>query len=284
LVCLSICSKDIPWQAWGFLGAGEGGNAMQRKIPNLIHYIWFGGTQQNELHEQCIESWATHAPDCTIVRWDESNCNITENAYVTQAYRARKWAFVSDYFRFKILAEHGGIYADTDMEFHKPIESLLAVPAFFAFEKQDIVHAGIMGSIPKHPIIMKLLQIYKNQDFDMTPVPRRVTCVLRKNGLRYNGRLQTLNDGSIIYPANYLTLNLGDDHCIAEHHYAFSWRESGMKETYKEYVTREFHKNGILWDIERAARRMYRTLRNPRIVGIERKIGKIPDKGMVESK
>ena len=39
--------------------------------------------------------------------------------------------FVSDYARFKILYEHGGVYFDTDVEVIRSLEELLRNDAFF---------------------------------------------------------------------------------------------------------------------------------------------------------
>ena len=242
---------------------------MCKGIPKVIHYIWFGGGELNELQLKCITSWKVHAPDYTIMCWDESNCNINETAYTSQAYQARKWAFVSDYFRFKVLAKHGGVYMDVDMELHKPLDSLLDSAAFFAFETQDVVHAGMMGAVANHPTINGLLLTYATDVFvtaggtlNLSPVPARVTSALRAQRLVFNGKQQTLPEGITVYPANVLTLNRHDGQCIAEHHYEFSWWEQGMKTTHKSYVAKAFTKNGILWALERKMRRTIRKVRS----------------------
>ena len=42
-----------------------------------------------------------------------------------EAYDAKKWAFVSDYARFKILYEYGGVYFDTDVEILQSLDEVL---------------------------------------------------------------------------------------------------------------------------------------------------------------
>ena len=79
-------------------------------IPKIIHYCWFG---KNELPEDIkffISTWKKYCPDYKIIEWNENNFDINQNLYCRQAYEAKKWAFVSDYARLKILLEHGGIY------------------------------------------------------------------------------------------------------------------------------------------------------------------------------
>ena len=235
---------------------------MKHTIPKAIRYIWFGGGRHTELQKRCMASWHKHAPDFEIIRWDESNCSINENKYVSQAYEAGKWAFVSDYFRFKILYEYGGVYMDTDIELHKPLAGITNADAFFAFEKQDLVNAGITGAIPKHPIIAEILKSYKNEVFvfkngrlNLSPVPIRTTKVLRRHGLRLNGRHQVLAHNTEIFPANILTLDAGDGELTAEHHYEASWSDRKKAKSYKEYLLREYTKNGTCASFRRMLKR-----------------------------
>ena len=75
---------------------------------------------------------------------------MTKCDYIRQAYDAPKWAFASDYVRFDILYEHGGIYLDTDVEFLKPLpEDLLQCQAFTGFESSGGIAPGLIyGAVP----------------------------------------------------------------------------------------------------------------------------------------
>lgn len=72
---------------------------MEQRIPKIIHYCWFGGNPKPELVLKCIESWKKYCPDYEIIEWNEENFDIHSNAFVEEAYLAKKWAFVSDYVR-----------------------------------------------------------------------------------------------------------------------------------------------------------------------------------------
>ena len=85
-------------------------------IPKIIHYCWFGGKPLPPLAQKCIESWKKYFPDYDIIQWDETNFNINIIPYTSQAYKKKKYAFVSDYARIWILYHYGGIYFDTDVE------------------------------------------------------------------------------------------------------------------------------------------------------------------------
>ena len=103
-------------------------------IPKKIHYCWFGRNPLPESALKCIESWRKYLPDYEIIEWNEDNFDVNSIPYTQQAYAARKYAFVSDYARFKILYEHGGLYFDTDVEVIKPMDDIVADGPFMGFE------------------------------------------------------------------------------------------------------------------------------------------------------
>ena len=114
------------------------------KIPKVIHYCWFGGNPKPKLVQKCIHSWKKYCPDYEIIEWNESNFDISScPLYVRQAYDVKKWAFVSDYARLKIIHTCGGIYLDTDVELIKSLDSLLEYNAFFGFEDGKYVATGL---------------------------------------------------------------------------------------------------------------------------------------------
>ena len=94
-------------------------------IPKQIHYIWFGGNELPNDALRCMESWSKYCPEYEVIRWDESNFDVSINRYVEEAYKSKKWAFVSDYVRLWALVNHGGIYMDTDVELTAPIDQFL---------------------------------------------------------------------------------------------------------------------------------------------------------------
>lgn len=134
-------------------------------IPKKIHYIWFGRNPLPELALKCIESWKKYCPDYEIIEWNEDNFDISKNLYAKQAYEAKKWAFVSDYARVKILYKYGGIYLDTDMEILKNIDKLINSQSFTGFEDCKNIAFGIYGSRPKSEILKMLLDSYDNDRF-----------------------------------------------------------------------------------------------------------------------
>ena len=109
-------------------------------IPKVIHYFWFGNNPKPEIVAKCIASWKKYMPDWEIKEWNESNYDVQCCRYVEQAYKAKKWAFVSDYARFDILNRIGGLYFDTDVELLKPIPDCYFENPFTAVDSNEWLH------------------------------------------------------------------------------------------------------------------------------------------------
>ncbi len=72
-------------------------------IPKVIHYCWFGRNPIPDKYKEWMESWQRYCPDYEIVEWNEDNYDVAKHPYIWQAYKAGKWAFVSDYARLDIV-------------------------------------------------------------------------------------------------------------------------------------------------------------------------------------
>ena len=224
-------------------------------IPKIIHYCWFGNREKSELIQKCMDSWKKYAPDFEIMEWNESNCDIHTNRYVEEAYEKKQYAFVSDYFRLKALYDHGGVYMDTDMELHQPLESFLYAKAFFAFETPLFIHAGILGAEKNCGLIGELRRSYEEDTFDLTEcpgedftIPRRLTQLLiKRTNLQLNGKTQLLEGNIRVFSANRMTVNMHDGRCVCEHHYEGSWlrKDNGPAPDY----TYEVLKHYFTWDL-----------------------------------
>jgi mannosyltransferase OCH1-like enzyme len=176
-------------------------------IPKVIHYIWFGGNPLPELALRCIKSWKEILPEYQIIRWDESNFDITSNQYVKEAYEAKKYAFVSDYVRLYVLYNYGGIYMDTDVEAKKSLDSFLKFDAFSGFENETYIPTGIMACKKGFKGFGELLQQYDNRRFvkedgtyDVTTNVTVITEYYFQKGLKKNDTEQLI-EGFKIMPS-----------------------------------------------------------------------------------
>ena len=134
-------------------------------IPKIIHYVWVGGKPLTPLAEKCIASWKKYCPDYEIKRWDEKTFDVNQNKYCKQAYECKKWAFVSDYIRLKVMYDFGGIYMDTDVEVVKSLDDFLDNKAFSGYEDKDTIPTGIMASEKHGAWVNELLKDYDTKEF-----------------------------------------------------------------------------------------------------------------------
>jgi hypothetical protein len=226
-------------------------------VQKVIHYCWFGGNPLGEKELACISSWIKFFPDYEICRWDESNFDVRCCSYVSEAYDAKKWAFVSDYARFKILYENGGLYFDTDVEVIRPFDDVLEYGPFMGFEvdpKLDMpmngaaenglaVNPGLgLAADAGNRLYREVLESYENDHFlnrdgtfNYQTVVERVTKMLLCKGLEQRAGVQHVA-GITIWPSTYFNpINLetgklsitNDTHSI--HHYDASWQPESMR-------------------------------------------------------
>lgn len=157
-------------------------------IPKVIHTCWFGRNPKPEMMRQCIESWKKYCPDYEIIEWNEDNFDIEANDYAKEAYKEKKWAFVTDYARLRIIYEYGGIYLDTDVKMIRPYDTLLNESAFFGFEDEVSINTGLgFGAEKGNPIVAAMLKDYDGIHFrladgslDKLPCPVRNTQAIVK--------------------------------------------------------------------------------------------------------
>lgn len=182
-------------------------------IPKIIHYCWFGHNPKPELFDKCFDSWKRKCPDYQIIEWNEENFDIAAcPLYVRQAYENKKWAFVTDYVRLKVVYDHGGIYLDTDVELKKRLDRLLKYDAYFGFEEGRYINTGLgFGAVEKHFLLDAMMKDYEkspfqleNGEFDQTTCPVRNTEVFLKIGLCQNDRKQILDNRILILPTIYM--------------------------------------------------------------------------------
>mgnify|MGYP000927420184 CR=1 FL=1 len=139
-------------------------------IPKLIHYIWVGPNPLPDKNRELIAKSQRHLSGYTVRIWREADLDMTP-AFVRRAYAAGQWAFVSDYLRFVILRDQGGIYLDTDMEVLRPLDDLLSAAAFAGYDRTNQhIYCGIIGAVPQHPLFAQLVR-----DYDALPPGRLPT-------------------------------------------------------------------------------------------------------------
>ena len=101
-----------------------------------------------------MASWERFLPDFQVKIWNLEMCQPYFNDFFSQAIDKRMYAFASDYVRFKVIQEFGGIYMDLDMLLIRAIpESIMNEKFFIGLQDGSNLGFGIFGSIPYHPVL-----------------------------------------------------------------------------------------------------------------------------------
>lgn len=216
-------------------------------IPKIIHYCWFGKNPLPDLAVKCINSWKKYFPDYKIQEWNEDNFDLDSCEYCREAYKGKKWAFVSDYARFKILYEYGGIYFDTDVEVIRNMDDIISKGAFIGRERiagSFPVNAGLGIAAEKNmPILKEIIDDYERSKFvqseKMETVVERVTRILNQHGLSNKQQYEVI-EGFHVYPSDYFCpydYNIGKlcqtSNTRSIHWYDASWLDDRMKKRRK---------------------------------------------------
>lgn len=218
-------------------------------IPKIIHYCWFGGNPLPASAKKCIASWRKYLPDYEIKEWNESNFDVNIIPYTTEAYKAKKYAFVSDYARFWILYKYGGLYFDTDVEVIKSMDDIIAKGPFMGCEceaqagatpAQLGVAPGLgLGVNPGLGLYWEILAQYDGKhyvlqdgSFSAETVVTITTQLLCQKGLENKNEVQQV-DGVWIYPKEYF--------CPKD------WRTGKIEFTSNTYTIHHYDASWLPW-------------------------------------
>lgn len=214
-------------------------------IPKIIHYCWFGGKPLPRLASKCILSWKKYLPDYEIKEWNETNFDVNAIPFTAEAYKAKKYAFVSDYVRFYVLYKYGGLYFDTDVEIINSMNDIIANGPFMGCEKNGnstqiaSVAPGLgLGAVPLMPIYKEILDEYEKRAFTNSKgtdlfdtVVTFTTSILKKYGLSEVNTITTVA-GINLYPVDYFCPKREENghfvlkitnNTVSIHHYDASW-------------------------------------------------------------
>lgn len=252
-------------------------------IPKIIHYCWFGKGLMPQSQKNCIKEWQRLMPDYTVMRWDESTFDLSKHPLAQCACNAKRYALASDVCRYNVLAKHGGIYLDTDVELFQRLDKYLDCNFFSAIElyrefesehiaeqylnadgtakdpSQDVPHLEVltstMGCAPGNPMIVSLRDYYNalpaSDDWAFNyrqhvNNDRLVARYASRYGFRYKDETQHLRDNMVIYG----TGTFGHAFCanpgfsVSYHHNASTWEQERWSRSQRQAFF--FDKIGLL--------------------------------------
>ena len=213
-------------------------------IPKKIHYVWVGGTPKPNDIKKCMKSWKKYLPDYEIKEWNENNFDIDSHPFCKQAYKAKKWAFVSDYIRAYAIYNEGGIYLDTDNIVVRNLDPLLSNRAFVGYETPDYAFTACFGAEKGHPFLKDMLDFYDSFtfEFDKNDQLKNVNTrtvsdlLVEKYDCKLGNIEQDLRDGIKVYKDDVLCNPSINSYTI--HVFTGTWLEG--KKTLKYKISKFF--------------------------------------------
>lgn len=217
---------------------------MTTPTPKIIHYCWFGHGELSEQAKKALVSWERYAPGYEIRRCDEFTFDVNCCEWTRKAYEAKKYAFVADYARFRMVHDFGGVYMDLGSELVRDITELVETCSpFSAIEElsRTATTGLIVASPPHNPVVASVLARYEAISFSndaeflkANTVNEMFTSELEKHGFVREDRLQKAV-GWTLLPSCYFNpiYGLGGYHIknntYSVHHYSGSWIEPELK-------------------------------------------------------
>jgi len=209
-------------------------------IPKKIHQIWCGERVFPNQYKRYADSWVKFNPDWEYKLWTEDNLNDVEIPNRDVFDTIKNVGQRSDFLRYNILNQFGGLYVDTDFECLKSFNPLSHLDFFTGagFPARVELYIGIIASIPHHPIVEHIIGAMTEakaggwrEIFETTG-----SYFFTRNFFEVVGNYM---EGVVAFPTDYFypfpnqagheSRNGRDyikENSYAVHHWAVSWRKS----------------------------------------------------------
>jgi mannosyltransferase OCH1-like enzyme len=215
-------------------------------LPKKIHQIWLGSPLPDRYKKLC-DSWKYYNPQWEYKLWTDNNLDEIQIPDRKLFDSITNLGQKSDYLRYNILNQIGGVYVDTDFECLKSLDFLTYIEFItgVGYATELEIYIGFIASTPHHPIMEHTVH-------SMTHVGRRtVRTIFETTGSYFFTRnffdiVQNYKERVVVLPTDYLYpfpnksghenksgSKYIKDCSIAVHHWAVSW---GRKENPYDWI------------------------------------------------
>ncbi len=129
------------------------------RIPKKVHQIWLGSTLPDK-YKAWVDSWKIFNPDWEYKLWTDANTHEVALPDRDLFDRIRSMGHKSDYLRYHILNQFGGVYVDTDFECLKSLAPLCYLDFYtgIGFPGKLELYIGLIGTVPNHFIMQSVVE------------------------------------------------------------------------------------------------------------------------------
>ena len=127
-------------------------------LPKKIHQIWLGGIVP-DTYKTWMNSWKLFNSNWEYKLWTDTDVNDVLIPNRTLFNSIKNMGQKSDYLRYHILYQYGGLYVDTDFECLKSFDSLSYANFItgVGYPSKVELYIGLMASVSNHPILKRML-------------------------------------------------------------------------------------------------------------------------------
>lgn len=184
-------------------------------IPKTVHHIWIGEKPIPEPLVRYAMSWNAYHPDWVVTLWTDHphkhngpawsevrelppmiNEHVLEPMARLMKCERCTVAAMSDLYRYELLAQFGGVYADLDMEVFRRIDPLLkGVRLACADEWGPRPGNYLIAAEPNHPLMWTVVRdVLGNVNFLIDKKTDRETKITQKvNPVQVTGPVYLAN-------------------------------------------------------------------------------------------
>jgi FkbM family methyltransferase len=207
-------------------------------IPKIIHFKI--PNPATDLQQSVIETTKRLHPDWQIMIWQDP---VASEGFRLAKYweHAKSGAQVADMIRLETVLKYGGVYLDSDVVMHRPLDELVAAYDFFTCsEDGNVLSTGAFGATAGHPALIKVIDELDNHPPDWSLPPNITTgpCLFSRM-LKWDKDMTAL-PRETFYPYNW-NEKVSPPHPFSygTHVWAASWIKKGSwKRTWINLISR----------------------------------------------
>ena len=131
-------------------------------MPKKIHQIWLGGTLP-KAYQGYADTWKRFNPEWEYRLWMDKDVKEVDIPRRDLFDSIKNLGQKSDFLRYHILNQYGGMYVDTDFECLKSFDTLAYADFLVGvgYRPVPLLYIGLIGSVPGHPVVKALTSAMK---------------------------------------------------------------------------------------------------------------------------
>jgi mannosyltransferase OCH1-like enzyme len=194
-------------------------------VPKLIHRVAIGTVP--EAYETYWQKWQTLHPGWQFKTWTDPDPALYPNLGVFFELASCE-SQLSDFMRWEIVYNEGGVYTDWDVEPYRPFDTWLEHDFFIGTEDGNTYSPGLFGAARAHPAVKAMIDAYHktdkygNRQWGTNPSTTGPQIVSRT--LQWQSGVH-LVPKQLFYPYHYSEADPGTyGDAYSAHHWGHSWK------------------------------------------------------------